>query len=63
MVTIETLKTIKELVTHFVAVGLIINMLVFIWMESLGKVNTTPAIIISLGSGAVGLYLSRYMKF
>lgn len=63
MVTKKQLKTLKEVITHFVAVGLIINMIVFIWLESLGKIESTPAIIISLGSGAVGLYLSRYMKF
>ena len=53
----------KEVLTHFVAVFLILNMMVFIWLEALKIISSTPAIIISLGSGAVGLYLSRYMKF
>ena len=53
----------KEVLTHFVAVFLILNMMVFIWLEALKIISSPPAIIISLGSGAVGLYLSRYMKF
>jgi len=63
MVKKDTRAFIKEMITHAVAIILIINMMVFIWLESLNKVDMTPAIVISLGSGAVGLYLSRYIKF
>ncbi|MDP1728699.1 MAG: hypothetical protein Q8L27_00665 [archaeon] len=63
MVKKESLKNAKEIITHFVAIILILQMIVFIWIGAFDKEFIVPAIAISLGSGAVGLYLSRYMKF
>ena len=56
-------RNVKEIITHCVALFLILNMIVFFWIGAFNKDFEVPAIIISLGSSAVGLYLSRYMKF
>lgn len=53
----KRLKIIKGYLTHIVAMGLIGVFVVMLVISAFNKEITVPAILISLGSGAVGFYL------
>jgi len=59
MVTTEGIKNAKEIISHIVAVLLILQMIIFIGINAFNKSIKIPTLVISLGSGAVELYLSR----
>ena len=54
---------LKEIITHAVASLLIISMVGLLVLSSFNKNIEIPTILISLGSSAVGFYLSKGIKF
>ena len=63
MVTKEGLQNFKEIMTHIVAMIFIIPLVILLVWSSFNKIIEIPPLLISIGSGAVGFYLSRYIKF
>jgi len=54
---------LKEIMTHVVALLFILPLIALLVISAFNKDIQIPALLISLGSSAVGFYLSRYMKF
>lgn len=63
MVSKENLQSLKEVMTHVVAMIFILPLVFLLVWSSFNKDIEIPTLLISIGSGAVGFYLSRYIKF
>ena len=54
-------KIIKEGMTHLISLALIIPLVILLYKSATDQMIKIPELLISLGSGAVGYYLGRFV--
>lgn len=60
---VEYMPKVKEALTHVVAMLFILPLVALLVWSAFNHEVQIPPLLISLGSSAVGFYLSRFMKF